>query len=941
MPRQFSRIAPSTSTAPMKQHLRLAFWHTASIAPLSVYFLTFSISPGLAQVVPDETLGAERSRVNAINALNDRIDGGALRGSNLFHSFQRFDIEAGRSVYFNDRGASNIFSRVTGGGLPSSINGTLGAYGTANLFFINPNGITFGSGARLAVGGSFVATTANSLIFDKGSVFSASNPAAPPLLTIDTQVPIGLQFEGKPNSIIVNGVGGPQNTESYLSVLPSNNLRLVGGNIEIFGKGRNSDIVTLQAPNGKILLGSIAEAGTVKLINDGGLELPDSLKRGDISLTNGALLKTENQGTTYLYADGINLKETSQISGNLSIDAIGEVKIEGNSKLKNNRQFSLDAKSLLIREINENDVVFGNAKINVVNNVSLEKAQIVGDNITLKSGTLALTKASKINTGKSGSSDIGNILLQVQGHILLEGESSFFTGVPPDNQGNAGSITIIANSLEVLGNSQINSSQSQDGKAGDISLQVRKEISFGGESKIVSSVSKNAKGSGGTIIIKSDSLDIKGESKFNASLSGKGSAGDIDIQVHKITLDEKAEILASVNVGGDGTTGNIDIKTDSLKVYNAAQIVNANSGTNPKKSGTITIVSQGEVDLLNGGGIRASVFENAQSLSGGNIDIIARSVSVKDGSQIETNISGTSQNASNSISIKATDSIIIDGYNKAFNTGLLTDVQKGGLGNAAEISVNVPNLILRNNAKISASTSSGNGGNVYLNNIRLLLLRNNSKISTTAGLNQLSGNGGNISIDANKGFIVAVPSENSDIAANAFVGAGGKVEIKARAIFGIVPRSRTDLVNYIKAKTGITPEDQYINPNILSTSDITAISQQNPILNGQVVVNAAINPNQGLNQVPKEPRSTVVADSCQVSNGKESVRFFDIGRGGLPPRPEDPLSIDLLEWASPSEGKASPLDETNRIKRPSSDRAFHTFQSSTATLRLLPPCQSH
>ena len=50
----------------------------------------------LAQISPDDTLGAESSVVtpNAdVGGLPaDRIDGGATRGTNLFHSFSEFNI---------------------------------------------------------------------------------------------------------------------------------------------------------------------------------------------------------------------------------------------------------------------------------------------------------------------------------------------------------------------------------------------------------------------------------------------------------------------------------------------------------------------------------------------------------------------------------------------------------------------------------------------------------------------------------------------------------------------------------------------------------------------------------------------------------------------------------------------------------------------------------
>ncbi len=70
-----------------------------------------------AQIIPDETLGAESSVVTPDNIKgidSDRVSGGAVRGSNLFHSFREFNIAEGKGGYFENPAAiENIFSRVT------------------------------------------------------------------------------------------------------------------------------------------------------------------------------------------------------------------------------------------------------------------------------------------------------------------------------------------------------------------------------------------------------------------------------------------------------------------------------------------------------------------------------------------------------------------------------------------------------------------------------------------------------------------------------------------------------------------------------------------------------------------------------------------------------------------------------------------------------------
>ncbi|PLS68769.1 MAG: hypothetical protein CV045_05945 [Cyanobacteria bacterium M5B4] len=91
-----------------------------------------------AQIIPDRSLGNETSRVLPDNFGNlpiDRIEGGALRGQNLFHSFQEFSVNNNRGAYFSSpSGIQNIITRITGNNR-SEIWGTLGVLGNSNLFF--------------------------------------------------------------------------------------------------------------------------------------------------------------------------------------------------------------------------------------------------------------------------------------------------------------------------------------------------------------------------------------------------------------------------------------------------------------------------------------------------------------------------------------------------------------------------------------------------------------------------------------------------------------------------------------------------------------------------------------------------------------------------------------------------------------------------------------
>jgi large exoprotein involved in heme utilization and adhesion len=200
-----------------------------------------------------------------------------------------------------------------------------------------------------------------------------------------------------------------------------------------------------------------------------------------------------------------------------------------------------------------------------------------------------------------------------------------------------------------------------------------------------------------------------------------------------------------------------------------------------------------------------------------------------------------------------------------------------GTGRASNIRVNAQSISL-NRGGFLAGTASGQGGNIELNVQDVLLLRNGSFISTTAGTAQAGGNGGNIMINAN--FIVAVPKEDSNIAANAHEGRGGNINITAQGIFGI------------KFREHPTPR-----------SDITASSQFG--VNGVVQINSpGVDPSRGLTTLPSDlvDLTTLIDNQCQINWGTAASEFTITGRGGLPSNPNEPLGDeDLLEDIGTSE----------------------------------------
>ncbi|NET38774.1 MAG: filamentous hemagglutinin N-terminal domain-containing protein [Cyanothece sp. SIO1E1] len=292
-----------------------------------------------AQVIGDVTVS---TNVTTPDNLNFIITGGSQVGGNLFQSFSEFSVpEGGVASFENALDVQNIINRVTGNSI-SQINGLIQAQGSSNFFLVNPNGIVFGPEAELVLGGSFVASTAESLQFLDGTVFSTVEPQAQPLLTMS--VPVGLQFGEMPGSIINRSQatrsipGFASEVPVGLGVQPGQTLALVGGDIFI-ENGR------LSASGGRIELGSVANQGFVSLNSTAkgltlGFESIQNFQDVQLSQAFVDVSSLEGSGTIEIHGRQIALKNTSQIGAfNGGVNAGGTLLIAASESVEINNSF--------------------------------------------------------------------------------------------------------------------------------------------------------------------------------------------------------------------------------------------------------------------------------------------------------------------------------------------------------------------------------------------------------------------------------------------------------------------------------------------------------------------------------------------------------------------------------------------------------------------------
>jgi filamentous hemagglutinin family protein len=729
----------------------------------AISLVGFYGSATLAQTVPDNTLGGESSTVNqdvtVDDTLVDLIEGGATRGNNLFHSFSDFNVGDGSAIYFaNPDGIANILTRVTGNN-PSEIFGTLGVDGAANLFLLNPNGIVFGENTALDLNGSFLATTADSYIFENGFEYNARNPTKPPLLTVN--IPVGLQFGFNSGDILAHGNNELQeekySEQLYLS--SPQTLGLVGGNI--FLEGSN-----IQNPGGRIELGSVAQPGLVGIspTSDGfTLGYEDIENFGNIYLTqfSQVITTSEGSGNIQIQAKNLSLENNSAILANTLGDEPGG-------------QFQVRATdSIKIIADDSNDSLGG------FSSVVESEAKGKGGNLNIETGHLILQNGAAIAVTTFGKGNAGSLTIRAEEIELIgtdvyqTSSSGLFTDTQPESTGKGGDLFIDTQRLSVRDGAAIATGTSGVGDGGSLNIKAEEVelvgTSVNGEfaSGLFTDNQPESTGKGGDFYIDTESLSLRDGGAIATGTSGVGDGGSLNIKAKEIELNGKfnrglyATGLSTSAFAGNGKAGNLNLEAENLRIVDGGQILSSSFGNN--EAGNINIVAKSlEVSAIDANGKFISTIASTSSsdFSAGSANILTENLTVSD----RGNISVSNLGNGNSGNLN----IIAKELNLDHSATLEAKVNAGSQGN---IRLTTDNIFLRNNSEINVlATGTATGGNIKIANRENMVVTKNSRILANA----IQGNGGNIDITT-QGYFV---SGDSLVSARSEVGLDGNINVE-------------------------------------------------------------------------------------------------------------------------------------------------------------------
>ncbi|MGK7904048.1 MAG: filamentous hemagglutinin N-terminal domain-containing protein, partial [Hormoscilla sp.] len=624
------------------------------------------------------------------------------------------------------------------GGNISDIDGLIRANGTANMFLINPNGIVFGPNARLDIGGSFFASTAQSILFENGLEYSARNPDAPPLLTIN--VPVGLQYGPNPGPIVNQSTAG-------LEVQPGNTLALIGGNVSLEGGN-------LTAPSGRIELGTVGSNRRVSINStDNGLVLGyDGVNNfRDVELSGGSAVDVsgEPSGSVHVEARNFRLREDARITsinsgsqpgGGIQINAQQLVEIVGTGN------YVEGLVGLVDNGITHND--------NLPSGLfTTDEGTGSGGDIAIDTNRLIASDGIFIYAITEGEGRGGDFTINASESVELSA-ASLRANVSVEATGNGGNLTVNTGRLLMQEVAELGTVVEGSGQGGNLTINASESIDLVGKVII-------AERSDGTPLATTTALVAGTE------LGSSGDAGELRVSTRRLRVRDGS--VVTVNSTGKGRPGNL-----FLTATESAEFI----GTSPDQFAVNSSIRAGALD------------PSAIETGGGNVTVTAGNLILRDEGSIR--VSNVSVGSGGSVEIVA-NSILLDNEARI--------EAQTAFGQGGDIVLRTQDMRLRRNSAITATAGSfeqspdnfppevaavftalatgvGDGGNIIIKTDTLVAL-DNSDITANAE----EGFGGQVTITAQGIFGIEFREDltpESDITVTSELGAefNGVVEIR-------------------------------------------------------------------------------------------------------------------------------------------------------------------
>jgi filamentous hemagglutinin family protein len=751
-----------------------------------------------------------------------------VRGKNLFHSFERFDVPTRGRVTFTGPGRlDNVISRVTGGE-PSSIDGTLASrVPGADVYLVNPSGILFGPNARLDVPGSFHASTADEVRFEGGEVFSAVDPSGSTLSVAAPQA-FGFLGGGEPGAIAVD--------RGRLEVPAGEALSLVGGDVTVDAGGDGlldgGEAGLVRARSGTVTLAALAGRGAVDPVG------------GAVAGGPGADVRLRAGGAATAPGDG---------GGTVRVRA-GRLALEGRSAVGTVNTGARDP-------VGEVDVAAGAV---LVEGGSVVSSSTLGDGdagpLAVRAGSVEVRDGSGILSATVAGGDAGRLTVEA-GRLLVEGLSQISSGTDGAvaGAGDGGAVRVAADRLEVRDRAFIGAGTTGEGDAGSVTVEAGRMLIAGDGSVagIESRTLPGSRGDAGRVVVGADELEMRAGGAILTDTAAGGDGGEILVRAGELTMGGGGPgvVAAVISAGtsGAGVAGDVRVEAGRLRVRDNALV---SSSTN----------------LPAGGGVTAGGFGDAGAVTvrADEVEVVGRGAAILSATRTD--------GAAGRVGVAADRAIVVAEGGEISTNSI-------SAGRAGDVEVDAPRLVVRDGGGISSSGLAGAGGVPGGGPAGDVRLRAGTLLVEDAGVftQGASAAGGRISVEADRAIALvgARVTSDGDLPARGTslirLGAPAIALLDGSLVTSLTGGEVVPGSGEASVAGGLTfvSEDSLV----AASTSVELTGVDNEVGSGlQLPAGAFLS------------ADSLLGRGCAARGAGGASTFTQAGRGGLPPSPDKPLA---------------------------------------------------
>jgi len=458
-------------------------------------------------------------------------------------------------------------------------------------------------------------------------------------------------------------------------------------------------------------------------------------------------------------------------------------------------------------------------------NVDVEAGDLTVDNGFIGGTTIATTAAAKggdVSVRATGTMTISN------GGALLSqaGINEFDQAMSNDAQGDAGTLTVSAPTLNLQDGAGIVSTSYAQGRGGDVSVTATNLLLSGGSYIVGGTFGPR---DAGRLHIGAQTIQLNGESGiFSGSgvvppMSGlhtrtdasntTGNGGALNVTAGTLSLDGDSVVSSETTTSGNG--GKLTVDVGTLQVGGGSRISAATVGGSGA-GGELSVSATGGIRLSGRGpdgfasGIYTASVTDPNSTSAtepnptcapglggpaGNLSVSASSLTVENGATVSSDTTGVGPGGNLAIAVDdlvvrggsisagthctqplsmagAGGDVTIDATHVSLTDGAAIGAQSDGEGNAGKLTLHASADLQMNDASVSTAAAQASGGRIEVSARQVMM--QHSAVSTSVANGE--GNGGDIVMSA-----PAMVLNQSAVVARAADGNGGHIDISSNA----------------------------------------------------------------------------------------------------------------------------------------------------------------